>query len=158
MRAHPFLPLPLLLACLESGKGDEGHSAMEIRAAEAINEHRAEHGLAPLELDAEVSAIAREHSAHMADGSVPFSHDGFDARADAVIDLRPETLSVGENVAVNEGFEDPVATAVQGWLDSEPHHENIDGDFNLTGMGIVELESNPGETYFTQLFVLDASL
>jgi uncharacterized protein YkwD len=41
-----------------------------------INQYRAEQGLPPLELNAEISAVARQHSQAMADGQAPFSHDG----------------------------------------------------------------------------------
>ena len=59
---------------------------------------------------------------------------------------------VGENVATNQGFPDPAETAVQGWLDSPPHRENIEGDFNLAGVGIAE--NADGLFYFTQIFAL----
>ena len=80
-------------------------------------------------------------------GDVPFSHDGFEERADIMVDAG--FLGAGENVAVNSGFADPVGTAVEGWLDSPGHHENIVGDWTHAGVGIA---TDGEQFYFTQMF------
>jgi uncharacterized protein YkwD len=61
-------------------------------------------------------------------------------------------LGAGENVAVNSGFDDPVGTAVAGWLDSPGHHENIVGDWTHAGVGIA---TDGEQYYFTQLFAAE---
>jgi uncharacterized protein YkwD len=40
---------------------------------------------------------------------------------------------------------------VQGWLNSPGHLKNIQGDFDLTGIGVVKTAQN--RYYFTQLFI-----
>ncbi len=59
-------------------------------------------------------------------------------------------LKVGENLARIENADDPAKAAVDGWLDSPSHKENIlRPEFTLTGMGVC----GDGTTYyFTQVF------
>jgi uncharacterized protein YkwD len=79
------------------------------------------------------------------------SHDGFEQRIDAISQAIP-LRSAAENVAFNSGFANPDTQAVMGWIDSPGHRENIEGNFDLTGVGITQ--NTQGEYYFTQLFVL----
>jgi hypothetical protein len=59
---------------------------------------------------------------------------------------------VTENLAMSAGMDDPVATAVEGWMDSRGHRANIlDPQVTHTGVGIAE-DKDGGYT-FTQLFV-----
>ena len=58
--------------------------------------------------------------------------------------------SAGENVAFTS-FADPATSAVTGWLNSPPHKANIEGGFDMTGIGIVQNSS--GVYYFTQIFI-----
>lgn len=60
---------------------------------------------------------------------------------------------MAENVTYNQGFSDPVTQAVDGWLKSTGHRQNIEGNFTLTGIGLAKNSSN--EYYFTQIFVLE---
>ncbi|MDY6940555.1 MAG: CAP domain-containing protein [Cyanobacteriota bacterium] len=115
-----------------------------------VNQYRQSQGLPTLTLDPQMSEIAREHSANMAAGTVEFSHDGFEDRAEKLgefVSLR----GVAENVAYNQGYSDPATQAFEGWLESPGHLENIEGDYNLTGIGVAQ--NDRGEYYFTQLFV-----
>jgi uncharacterized protein YkwD len=83
-------------------------------------------------------------------GTVALGHDGFDARADELaLDL--PWLSVGENVATSTGFPEPVPVAVDGWVASPPHYENILGEWTHTGIGAANADTT---WYFTQIFVL----
>ena len=116
-----------------------------------VNEHRVSQGLKPLSFHAEISAIARRHSQDMATGRVGFSHGGFESRRKKISKFiaQPE---VGENVAVNNGdFLYAGERAVSGWLQSPGHRRNIEGSYDLTGVGIAQ--GPAGEYYFTQLFV-----
>lgn len=115
-----------------------------------INQYRASKGLPPLTLNAAIVEQARGHSRNMAKGTTAFSHDGFDDRIDA-IGRSIKVVSGAENVAFNAGFSDPATRAVEGWLNSTGHRENIEGDYNLTGIGVEKNSS--GEFYFTQVFV-----
>ena len=125
-------------------------AALEQDVVERVSRHRRARGLAPLALDARVAQQARLHSEAMAAGKTPFGHDGFPARVAA---LRRVTAvrSTAENVALNAGARDPAADAVQGWLASPGHRENIEGPYALTGVGVAS--NAKGEVYLTQIFV-----
>ncbi len=49
-----------------------------------------------------------------------------------------------------EGFQDPPAVLVEGWLGSPPHRENIEDDWELTGIGLAVEDDL---VYATQIFV-----
>ena len=55
-----------------------------------------------------------------------------------------------ENVAMNNS-PIPAQVAVRGWINSEGHKKNMEGDYDLTGVGIAR--SRNGSWYFTQIFV-----
>ncbi len=113
-----------------------------------INRYRATKGLPKLRLNANISKQARVHSQNMANGKVPFSHQGFERRVNAIsITYR----SAAENVAYNLGFDDPAAEAVKGWIKSPGHLKNIKGTYNLTGIGVAA--NGKGEFYLTQIFL-----
>lgn len=125
-------------------------SPLETSIYEQVNQYRKSRNLSPLTLDARISEQARLHSQAMANGKVPFSHNGFEQRVKAIaksISYR----SAAENVAYNEGYTDPARQAVEGWLNSPGHLTNIEGDFNLTGVGVVK--NAQGQYYFTQIFI-----
>ncbi|WP_233258394.1 CAP domain-containing protein [[Phormidium] sp. ETS-05] len=123
---------------------------MEQAVHQQVNQYRAQKGLPPLSLNQTISQQCREHSQNMANGSVPFSHNGFDVRVDAIA----EEITYGsaaENVAYNYGHPDPVRQAVTGWIGSDGHRKNMEGDFDLTGVGVAK--NAKGEYYFTQIFI-----
>lgn len=125
-------------------------TALEQSTHQQINQYRQSRKLPLLTLDPRISEQARVHSQAMASGRVPFSHQGFDQRIQAisrVISYR----GVAENVAYNQGYGNPDRQAVQGWLKSEGHRTNIQGQYNLTGIGIAK--NVKGEYYFTQIFL-----
>jgi uncharacterized protein YkwD len=113
-----------------------------------VNQYRRVQNLPPLAFDQTISEQARAHSAAMAN-SGRISHNGFDDRA-ALIGQTITYSSVAENVASNQGYENPDNTAVKGWIKSPGHQQNMVGDFDLTGIGVVE---KGGSYYFTQIFV-----
>ncbi|TBR61550.1 alkaline phosphatase [Westiellopsis prolifica IICB1] len=115
---------------------------------ERINRYRASLGLKKLTLNANISKQARIHSQNMARGKVPFSHQGFEQRVNA-IPIR--YISAAENVAYNLGYSDPAAEAITGWIKSPEHLVNIKGNYNLTGIGVAT--NNKGEVYLTQIFI-----
>lgn len=117
---------------------------------ELVNGHRRARGLAPLALDARLSRQARVHSLAMATGTTPFGHDGFEDRAKALAHAL-SCRRTAENVAYDRGHHDPAAEAVRGWLRSRGHRKNIEGRYDLTGVGVAS--NAAGEVYFTQIFV-----
>ena len=116
-----------------------------------VNEHRVSQGLKPLTFNPKIAAIARRHSQDMATGRVGFSHGGFESRREKIAGFIAQPW-VGENVAANNGdFLYAGEGAVSGWLQSPGHRRNIEGTYDLTGIGIAQ--GPDGEYYFTQLFV-----
>ncbi len=164
VRHYPrLLPLFLFLAvavvqlvgCSSPGgntpPGNDGPNALDDLEREIIirvNQYRQSKGLPPLVSDDRLAGQARIHSLGMADGDVPFGHDGFLERIKAA---GIPCLAAAENVAMNGGFEDPAAEAVRGWLNSPGHRANIEGDYDLTGVGAAV--NGVGEYYFTQIFL-----
>lgn len=122
---------------------------MESRCIVEINKIRRGYGLKELKAWNELTACARKHSSNMAVGNVDFGHDGFKKRSASMQKIVP-LASFGENVAYNYLYEDPVKQAVQGWMKSPSHRENILGDYHETGVGIAI--SKDKKYYFTQLF------
>jgi uncharacterized protein YkwD len=121
---------------------------LEAAVFEMVNSHRRSLQLPPLVADERIRALAREHSESMAAGKLPLSHEGFEARIAA---LGLPYARAGENSASNRGFSDPAASAVGRWLSSPDHRRNIEGDFDLTGVGVARSEN--GTYFFTQIFI-----
>jgi uncharacterized protein YkwD len=125
-------------------------TALEQSVHQQVNQYRKSRNLPPLTLDSRISVQARVHSDAMASGQVPFSHQGFEER----VRLSTKSIpfrSAAENVAYNQGFSDPGRQAVQGWIKSSGHRKNMEGNFNLTGIGVSK--NARGEYYFTQIFI-----
>ena len=122
---------------------------LEQRTHDLVNDYRETQGLSRLEWSPVVAGISLSHSTDMANGA-PFSHDGFEERADA-ISSRIEIRAVGENLATNFGFSDPVQTAVDGWIQSPGHHANMVGDYTHSGVGVAQ--SSDGSFFITQMFI-----
>lgn len=114
-----------------------------------INKIRQEYGMTLLNLWSQLSDCAREHSQNMAKGHCPFGHDGFEKRAKDMQKMA-KILSFGENVAYSYGYADPVKVAIDGWMESKGHRENILGEFKETGIGVAITQD--GKFYVTQLF------
>jgi uncharacterized protein YkwD len=126
-------------------------SSLEQSVLNKINQYRQGRNLPPLTWDNRISNQARIHSQNMASGAVPFSHNGFQQRVQAIATAIPYRAAA-ENVAYNQGYSDPAANAVQGWLNSSGHQRNIVGNYNMTGIGVAR--NSRGQYYFTQIFIL----
>lgn len=125
-------------------------AALEQAVHELVNRHREAHGLAPLTLDARISREARGHSSAMAARTTPLGHERFADRVKALSRVMA-CRRTAENVAFNQGHREPAVEAVRGWLASRGHRKNIEGPYELTGVGVVT--NAAGEVYFTQIFV-----
>jgi uncharacterized protein YkwD len=125
-------------------------SELERSIFERINRYRASKGLSRLTLNSRISKQARLHSQNMASGKVPFSHNGFEKR---VKSTKVRYQSASENVAFNQGYDDPAAEAVSGWIKSPGHLKNLKGNYNLTGVGVAT--NKQGQVYLTQIFILN---
>ena len=115
------------------------------------NEFRAKYNLYPLEWDDSIWAIAITHSKNMADGLVPFSHEGFNER---VNQFNFTYYKACENVYMCQGYSQYsiAENAVKGWINSPGHKKNLLSD--TTHCAIAVYKNNYGEFYLTQLFAL----
>ncbi|MCT7958694.1 CAP domain-containing protein [Laspinema palackyanum] len=139
---QPTTPIP--------ASSDSEFSEMEQRVHELVNQYRQARNLPPLTVDERISIQARKHSEAMAQGEMTFSHDGFDNRIKAI----GQSLSyrrAAENLAYNMGYRDPVNQAVEGWIGSPGHEQNMVGAYDLTGIGIAK--NAKGEYYYSQIFI-----
>lgn len=129
-------------------------SAAERRAFELVNEERRGRGQQPLAWDGELTRLARRHSENMARQNF-FSHtdrDGLDAADRAAVGGVCGWHAIAENIAYNQGFDDPVGFAVERWMQSPKHRENIlRTSFTHAGIGVSRAAD--GRVYFTQVFV-----
>lgn len=152
------LLLPILLIwLLTSGCAGRGGAAvteqnLELAVFRRVNAYRQARGLAFLVRNGRLAEQARLHSQAMARGAIPFGHDGFAGRLQ---EAAVPCLIAAENVAFNRGHADPVAAAVTGWLKSADHRANIEGRYDLTGIGVAR--DTAGIYYFTQIFALRSS-
>lgn len=122
-------------------------SEVEQEIFRLVNEHRASISLAALTWNDDIAEIARGHSQDMADGTVSFGHDGFSDRMARIAAIMACTV-VGEVVA----YSDSAANAVNALIASSEHKDILEGNYELTGVGVV-VESSGGSFYATQIFV-----
>ena len=113
-----------------------------------INEHRQKKNLPALKMKTEISQEAEKHSRTMARKN-KLSHNGLSARMKSISAKMNDVAKIAENVAF--GFTTARAV-VDNWLNSSGHRSNIEGHYNLTGIGIAT--DKKGQIYFTQIFVL----
>jgi uncharacterized protein YkwD len=129
-------------------------SEIERRAFEQTNIVRVQHGLPALEWDAVVCRMARTHSESMSRLNY-FSHvtpDGLRLRDRARAAGIPTFTVIGENIAYNQGYEDPGAFAVERWMASEKHRANILSN-EFRAMAIGTYVAPDGSVFLTQTFI-----
>ena len=129
-------------------------SDIERRAFEQTNLMRVKNGLPALAWDADVCRMARVHSESMSRLNY-FAHTTPDgqrlrdrARAAGIL-----TFTVlGENIAYNQGYDDPGAFAVERWMASAKHRENILST-EFRAMAVGTYVAPDGSVYLTQTFI-----
>jgi uncharacterized protein YkwD len=112
-----------------------------------VNDHRRTIGKPALVMNSVIWTQANGHSRNMASKTVPFGHDGFDARVAAIRAALGSGGSAAENVAM--GYPS-AASVVSAWLGSAGHRANIEG--NSTRTGVSAVKSSDGVWYYTQVF------
>ena len=132
----------------------EDANSFERRAFEETNRQRMSNGLPALTWDGSLCRIARSHSENMARQGF-FSHvtpDGQRLR-DRARSFGIEHFSVlGENIAYNQGYQDPGGFAVERWMASADHRANIlSPEFH--SMAIGTFVAADGAVYLTQVFI-----
>jgi uncharacterized protein YkwD len=127
---------------------------IERRAFEMTNTARLQNGLAPLVWDPALCRMARTHSANMVRLGF-FAHetpDGMHLKDRAHAVGIPYFRVLGENIAYNQGYDDPGAFAVQRWLISPGHRANIlNNEFEQAAIG--SYVAPDGTVYLTQEFI-----
>lgn len=116
---------------------------------EQANEAREKKGLGRLRWNAELAVLAQDHAQKMA-ASERMSHNGFQQRFDRLLQ-RGVVTRLTENVAMCQGYSNPVSTTIRGWIDSPGHRRNLyDGDVVVTGVGFAQ--SDQGAMFYAQLY------
>jgi uncharacterized protein YkwD len=122
------------------------YSPSELEAMKLINDYRVSVGLTSLEKINYISVKSEDHDNYMISNNV-VNHDGFVDRSENIIKALG-AKTVGENIAYN--YDTPQA-ALNAWLNSPAHKENIVGNFTHFGIAIRE---NPvtGKKFYTNIF------
>ena len=126
--------------------------SQEQRAHDLVNAQRTANSITALIMDEDLRQVARAHSEDMIargffDHDNPDGLDPFQRMTNAGINYN----TAGENIAVNQFFNDPAGEAVNGWMNSTGHRANIlRTTFTHAGMGVAI--TSDGRHYFTQVF------
>lgn len=123
------------------------YSASELEAMNLINEYRVSKGLNTLTKINHLSHKAEEHDVYMIGNNI-VNHDNFSDRSQNIIKALG-AKSVSENIAYNYKTSQ---AALDAWLLSKGHKENIEGNFTHFGIAIRENPIN-GRKYYTNIFV-----
>lgn len=125
---------------------------METQVRQQINVIRQKNGLNSLKNNEKLAQVARQYSQKMATQKF-FSHTSpqGDTMVQRVRSARIFYWMLGENLFMGTNLPQPVGDAVQGWMESPGHRENVlRPEFRETGIGVWR----QGNTYyFTQLFM-----
>jgi uncharacterized protein YkwD len=127
---------------------------IEKRAFEQTNAVRVKNGLPALTWDSDICVMARTHSESMSRHNY-FSHvtpDGQRLRDRARAAGIGRYSLLGENIAYNQGYDDPGAFAVERWMASPKHRDNILSK-EFRGMAIGSYVAPDGSVYLTQTFI-----
>lgn len=111
-----------------------------------INDYRISVGLNRLDKINHISHVCHEHTEYMIKSN-KVGHDHFCERQMHLHDVLG-ALKVGENIAFN--YNTP-QSALNAWLKSNYHKENIEGDY--TAFGICIDENEQGQKYYTNIFI-----
>jgi uncharacterized protein YkwD len=121
------------------------YSPSEIETMALINAYRVSIGLNELKEINHISYKSEEHDEYMIAKNV-VNHDDFVSRSQNIMRVLG-AKSVSENIAYN--YNSPKA-ALDAWLKSPSHKENIEGNFTHFGLSI---RVNPdGKKYYTNIF------
>ena len=125
-----------ILLGLSAGAGAAQASPTPAEAAllQAMNQARAQHGVAPLRIDRRLEAAARAKSRTMLRTGT-FAHGNFQRRLSS---YRARGPYFGENLAWGVGVHGSAAGVVAMWLTSPSHRANLlRRSFQRVGLGIV---------------------
>ena len=141
--------LILLMLCIGSVVSATISSQQQIILQE-INSYRLKHHLRPLQINNIITHEAQIHSTNMAKKIIPFSHTNFNQRIQHIYAKIHNCKHGAENIAYFPPKVSP-REVVKLWLISSLHRRNINGNYNLTGIGITT--DKRGWIYYTQTFI-----
>lgn len=144
--------LMIFICCLFQNAFAEIDTSSQKRIFAEINAYRVKQGLSPLKMNSVMNEVAQKHSQDMANHVVPFSHQGFGKRMNKLFSEFKHSRGIAENVAY--AYHDTKGI-VRLWLNSSGHRRNIEGKFNLTGIGVAY---DGKRVYVTQIFLLNKGL
>ena len=158
----PFLPVRRLITAIVPASTSLSApsnlvlepNAIEKRAFEQTNLVRVQNGLRPFVWDVDVCRMARSHSESMSREGY-FAHvtpAGLRLRDRARLAGILQYVVLGENIAYNQGYEDPGAFAVEKWMQSPKHRANILSP-EFRAMAIGSFVAPDGSVYLTQTFI-----
>jgi uncharacterized protein YkwD len=136
-----------------AGRGLREIKSLEEQCLDEVNRVRKAHNLVPLELSEELLEVARNYSRRMAEEGF-FAHNDPDGRTvrERVARANIRWHVIGENLAYSNGYVNPVAASMSGWMDSPGHRRNIlDPEWRQTAIGV--WISDNGTVYFTEIFL-----
>ena len=128
--------------------------ALEMQCFNEVNRLRVAHGLNPLAFNEGLQRVARDYSRRMAEEKF-FSHNdpGGNTVRERVSNVHIRWRVLGENLAYSNGYINPVAVSLTGWMDSPGHRRNLlDQMWRQTAIG-VWISAN-GTVYFTEIFMI----
>jgi uncharacterized protein YkwD len=132
----------------------------ELEMLHLINAYRyqIDPDLPELSILPEASLVARLHSEEMANAEVEFGHDGFEERIEVLTEVL-DFHSAAENVGYSQSRFNALSTTFEDWIQSPSHLQNIEGDYEWTGIGVHSEEwidaegKTQHEFYVTQIFL-----
>jgi uncharacterized protein YkwD len=127
--------------------------SLEMQCFNEVNRLRVGRGLAPLAFNEVLLRVARDYSRRMAEEHF-FSHNDPEGRSvrERVTSANVRWRMLGENLAYSNGYINPVAVSLMGWMDSPGHRRNL-LDQTWRQMAIGAWISANGTVYFTQIFL-----
>lgn len=121
------------------------YNSTEIETMDLINAYRVSIGLNELKEINHISYKSEEHDHYMIANNV-VNHNDFVSRSENIMRVLG-AKSVSENIAYN--YNSPKA-ALDAWLKSPSHKQNIEGNFTHFGLSI--RVSAEGKKYYTNIF------
>ncbi len=123
------------------------YSSDELQMLNLVNIHRAEIGLAALSVINLISVESAAHNQYMIEHN-EVTHALFNERVHTIMAALNAT-NVNENLAYN--YSSPEG-ALEAWLESEDHRQNVEGDFTNLGISISR-DPETDKPYYTMIFV-----
>lgn len=121
------------------------YNAAELETMALINEYRASIGLNELKEINHISYKSEEHDNYMIANNV-VNHNDFVSRSENIMKVLG-AKSVSENIAYNYNSS---KAALEAWLKSPSHKQNIEGNFTHFGLSI--RVNADGKKYYTNIF------